>query len=310
MIIGYFCTSYKQKIKVVPSSMKQNKLLFSLLLLCILALGFKGCKDFTSSDNPNNSIARVNSTYLTQDDLVAVMPLVSDQADSAAIAQQYIDKWATKRLLNDIAAFNLSDQKVAEIQDLVDDFKQDLLIKAYLEQLVQSKVDTVVRQSDLQLYYDRYKDSFIADDILVKLRYINVLQDNSYFSQIKKAFNSTKQNDLALLESLSLQMKSYALNDSIWVSAKQLYGKLPFLNAQNVDSYLKNNNNFEVVDENSTYFVKVNSIIAKGEIIPFDYMKSALRKLIINDRKVTLIKQIQEDIIKDAKNNKQYEIFK
>lgn len=286
-----------------------KRLLVYGIVLCSF-IGVISCKNGNEVSLGKDIVARVNNSYLTEHQLQELIPIQLVGEDSIALLQKSIDKWATKQLLIDVAEFNLSDEKKSEINDMVENFKNDLLIKAYLEKLVQNKIDTIVSSKDLHDFYDLYKENFIVDDMLVKLSYVNVLNDNTNFSKIKKKFNSKDRKEFNSLENLSLQMKSYALNDSIWIDVKNIYDKLPFLNVENKDSYLKNNNNFEVNDENSTYFVKVNAVKSRGSIIPYDYMEKSLRLLVLNDRKVELLKMIQEDILKDAKNNKRYEVFK
>ncbi|SDH57449.1 hypothetical protein [Myroides phaeus] len=289
--------------------MKNRNILSYCLILLASCTVLTSCGNNGDAGDKKNAVARVNNNYLQKEELNSIVPLGATQKDSLAIVTRFIDKWASKRLLLDAAEFNLSDDKVEEIDKLVAQFKSDLLIKAYLEKLVQQQIDTVVKEKDLEAYYNKYKQNFLIDDMLVKLSYVNVMNDNSNFKTIKKYFTSSKKEDLTKLEDMSLHMKSYALNDSIWVDVKQIYEKLPFIERGNRDSYLKNNYFFEEDGENSTYFVKVKSVIGRGKVIPYDFMKKSLRLMVINDRKMELLKQFEEDILKDAKNNKRYEVF-
>lgn len=289
--------------------MKNRNILSYCLILLASCTVLTSCGNSGGDVDKKNAIARVSDNYLLRDELRSFVPLGATQKDSLAIVKRFIDKWASKRLLLDAAEFNLPDDKVDEIDKLVDQFKSDLLIKAYLEKLVQQQIDTVVQDKDLEAYYTKYKQNFLIDDMLVKLSYVNVLNDNSNYKTIKKYFTSSKPEDFKKLEDMSLQMKSYALNDSIWVDVKQIYEKLPFIERGNRDNYLKNNYFFEEEGENSTYFVKVKSVIGRGKVIPYDFLKKSLRLMVINNRKMELLKQFEEDILKDAKNNKRYEVF-
>lgn len=289
--------------------MKKNHLV-GALLIGVLSLSIVTSCDRAGGSKPKDgAAARVNDVYLDKDDVLSLVPSNANKEDSLAIVTRYIDKWATKNLLIEAAEFNLSKDKKAEIDKLVDQFKSDLLIKDYLEKLVQKNIDTLINDKDLKVYYDKYKGNFLVEDMLVKMSYANVLKENSNYNTIKRYFSSARKEDHAKLESMSLHMKSYALNDSIWVDVKQIYEKLPFLNSSNKDNYLKNNSFFEVEEENSTYFVKVNTVLSRGSVIPFDYLKKSLKMMVLNDRKMELLKQYEEDILKDAKKNNRYEVF-
>ncbi|MGG5508240.1 MULTISPECIES: hypothetical protein [unclassified Myroides] len=280
---------------------------YSVVLLAVL-LGYTSCDNQKKLDG-DNYVARVDNKYLERSSLQNLVPPQSTVKDSTAMVELFINKWATKQLLMDAAAFNLSDDKKKEIDELVANFKSELLIKGYLEKLVQQSVDTVVRASDLKAYYDQIKGGFRVDDMLVKLSYVNILNNNTHFNKIKSGFNTGKNVKYEVLDQLSLQMKSYVLNDSLWVNVSQIYEKLPFINTENREQYLKNNTYFEVKDENSTYFVRINQVLKKGDVVPYSYLEPSLRLMVLNNRKMELLKQIEEDILKDAKKDKSYEIY-
>ncbi len=285
-----------------------NRFFKICLLTSVLSIGLISC-DKAISKKDDNYIARVNNNYLDRYVLEQNIPPQSSTSDSIAMIEAFINKWATKQLLMEAAEFNLSDSKKKEIDELVANFKSELLIKDYLESLVQQKIDTAINKDNLLDYYNQIKNSFRVEDMLIKLSYVNVLNTNSHYNKIKKWFNGGKNIKYDQLEQWSIQMKAYALNDSIWADAFQVSEKLPFINATNKESYLKNNNYFEVKDENSTYFVYVNKVLRKGDIVPYSYLEPSLRLMVLNNRKMELLKQIEEDILKDAKKDKSYEVF-
>lgn len=286
---------------------KIRHLTFCVVLLGI-AFGSTSCDNKKKLDG-EKYVARVDDNYLERSSLQNIVPPQSTVKDSIAMVELFINKWATKQLLMDAAEFNLSDEKKKEIDELVANFKSELLIKGYLEKLVQQSIDTVVHTSDLKNYYEQVKKGFRVDDMLVKLSYVNILNSNSHFNKVKQGFNGGKDVKYQMLDQLSLQMKSYVLNDSLWVNVSQIYEKLPFINAENREQYLKNNTYFEVKDENSTYFVRINRVLKKGDEVPYSYLEPSLRLMVLNNRKMELLKQIEEDILKDAKKDKNYEIY-
>ncbi len=279
---------------------------FGSIIMLLLVLS--ACKDKSSRES--DAVARVNDSYLYRKDLDKLVAPGTSKEDSVVIVQNYLNHWATQQLLLDVAEFNLSDQKKTEIQELVNQFKTDLMTAAYLERMVQQSVDTVVSDTDLRNFYQTNKDKFISNEVLVQLRYVNVLNENPKLPSIKKYFLSNKKQDFKKLEDLSLQMKSYAFNDSVWVNLNQIYGKLPFITAENIKSYLADGLFYEIKDSESTYMVKVNKVLDKNSISPFDYIKPTLIQMLMNNRKMELIKKIQKDILDDANKNNQYEIYK
>ena len=51
-------------------------------------------------------------------------------------------------------------------------------------------------------------------------------------------------------------------------------------------------------------------MIDKNQVSPFDYIKPTLKEIILNKRKLELIKQFEKEITDDAIKNNDYEIYK
>ena len=108
-----------------------------------------------------------------------------------------------------------------------------------------------------------------------------------------------------------MQFKSSALNDSVWVSLNEVYRRVPFITPENRDKYINEGMAFEKSDSlNQVYLVKIKKVINRNQISPFEYLKPTLQQVILNRRKLELIKKFEKEIIEDAIKNKDYEIFK
>jgi hypothetical protein len=51
-------------------------------------------------------------------------------------------------------------------------------------------------------------------------------------------------------------------------------------------------------------------VIDKNQISPFEYIKPTLNEVLLNKRKLELIKKFEKDITNDAIKNNDYEIYK
>ena len=107
-----------------------------------------------------------------------------------------------------------------------------------------------------------------------------------------------------------MQLNSFALNDSIWVDMSQVYAKLPFINPDNRDDYILSGKTIQKTEAGNNYLVKISHVIDKNQIAPFDYLRPTLQEVIINKRKLELIKNFEKEIIDDAIKDKKYEVYK
>nr|WP_262917547.1 peptidyl-prolyl cis-trans isomerase [Aestuariivivens sediminicola] len=267
------------------------------------------CSFFKKTDD-RDAIARVNDSYLYVDDLKGLISSEISKEDSTLLVQNYITSWATQQLLFDGAKLNLSESKQESFNRLVDQYKNDLYAKAYLEGLVSRNVDTVVTFEEAEVYYNENKTIFKLNEELIKFRYIQVEEQINNFSSIEKRFKRFNNEDKKELDSISIQFKSYSLNDSIWVKVSQVIDKISILNSGNKSELLKKSNFIQLKDSLGVYLMKINDVLLRNETAPIEYVKPTIDQIVINKRKLELIKEIEKDITKDAIKNKQFEIFK
>ena len=279
------------------------------ILVIAILFSFISCDYFKKPQEPE-AIARVGENYLFKEDILNLVPKGTSKADSVAIVKAYIDRWATQNLLLNAAEVNLSDDKQEEFKQLINQYKTDLFTKAYLEELVIRKIDTTVTDEEINHYYEKNKQFFKNGSELVKLRYINLVKENPKFEKIKAKFTSFTEKDKKELNDLSIQFKSYAFNDSVWVDINQVYEKLPFINMDNKQQYVADGLNYQYPDSTTIWLVKVRQVLPKESPAPLQFIKPTIKQVIINNRKLELVKTIEKEITDDAIKDKKFEIYK
>lgn len=275
---------------------------FIFLLSC-------SCNYYKQEHKPE-SIARVGINYLYKSDISKLVPTGTSKEDSLFLVRDFIDRWASQKLLIEAAERNIGDSKKREYNGLIKQYKIDLYTKAYIEDIVKSTVDTVVSQEELKTYYNYNKENFKTNGTLVRLRFINLSKDNPRFGIIKSKFFDFNKKDKNFWETYALQFKSFALNDSVWVDMNEVYNKLPFVTPVTRDEVIVAGKKIEKTVQNDVYFVKITNVIDKNQISPFDYIKPTLKEVILNKRRLELIKKFEKDIIEDAIKTKDYEVYK
>ncbi len=280
-----------------------------LLLASILIVLATSCSYFKKDSKPE-AIARVGEEYLYLEDIQDLVPEGSTKADSLQIVQSFINRWASQKLLIAKAELNLKDTKKLEFDELVQQYKIDLYTKAYIEELVKQTIDTAVSLEELKQYYDSNKENFRTSEALLKLRYIHLQNDNPKYEIIKQKFFDYNKKDKQFWETYALQFKDFALNDSVWVEMNQVYKKLPFVTPENRDTYIAAGKSIQYRDSLDMYLIKIVNVTNKNQVSPFEYLQPTLRQVIVNKRKIELIKKIEKEITDDAIKDKEYEIYK
>ena len=282
--------------------MLRNSFFLIFLLVC-------SCSYF-KPEQKSQSIARVGKNYLYKSDIATLVPAGTSKEDSLLLVRDFINRWASQKLLIEAAERNLSDAKKKEYNSLIKQYKIDLYTRAYIEEVVKRTVDTVVSQEELKKYYEENKENFKTNGTLVRLRYINLSKENPRFETIKSKFFNYSKKDKKFWNTYALQFKSFAMNDSVWVDMSQVYTKLPVITPENRDDIVRPGKKMQIQDKDDTYLIKVTNVIDKNQVAPFEYSRPTLKEVLLNKRKLELIKKFEKDITNDAIKNKDYEIYK
>jgi len=254
-------------------------------------------------------IARVNDAYLYIEDLGDVLANGVSESDSIILVNNYINRWAAQELLMDGAAINLNETKLKDFEKLVNQYRKDLISKAYMEALVKKNIDTVVSLKEAQDFYDANQENFRLNEELIQFRYINVDENISDLKDITKRFRNFDEKDKIVLDSISIQFKNYSLNDSIWVKVNQVINKISAITIQNKNQLLKKSNFVQLKDSLGLYLMQINDVLLRNEIAPLQYIKPTIDQIVVNRRKLELVKQLEKDITRDAIENKKFEIY-
>ena len=278
------------------------------LYILLISLLFTSCDFFKKSDN-RTPIARVNESYLYKEDIEDIVPKGTTKEDSTLMVNAYVNRWARQLLLMDGALVNLSEEKQTGFSKLVEQYKVDLYTKAYLEGLVKKNIDTLVQPEEAQLFYEANKESFKLNDNLIQFRYISLPLNPVNLDSIKIRFKRFKAKDKSYLDSISVQFISYSLNDSLWLKLNRVADKIPIITETNKNQLLKKTNFLLLKDSLNLYLMQVNDVRLQNDYAPLNYVNSSIKKIVINKRKLELIKQLENDITKDAIKNNQFQIY-
>jgi hypothetical protein len=279
--------------------------IFKILLLSIF---FVSCNYF-KPEAKKEAVARVNNSYLYKDDIQKLIAENTSPEDSTLIVNNYINRWATQQLLIDQAKINLTVDKLAQYNKLVQEYQNDLLTEAYKNVIVSKQLDSVITEQEYQNYYETNKENFKLKDLLVKLRYVQLPVNYDGLASVKEKLNRYNEKDRTSLNSQNYQFISSNFNDSVWVKKEVLLHTLPVLR-ENSEQVLKKSNFSQLQDSLGVYLVKIENVLNPNDTAPLSYVKPTLKQIILNKRKLELIKKLETDITKDAIETNNFEIYK
>ena len=268
----------------------------------------QSCDYFTIKNDDKEAVARVHDTYLYKTDLKNIFTEGITEQDSVSIAKNFINNWIKQQLLLSKAQINL-ESKSDEFDELVKKYKEDLFINSYKEAVVKQYLNSEITNEDIEQFYLNNDQNFKLNEELVKLKYIKIGKDVLNRKELIRLFKSTKKKDLDSLQSKELFLKAQHLNDSIWIKFSDLITIIPIFNVEDKNSILKKDNFIQKEDSLSLYLMTIKKVLHRNEIAPKSYIKPTIEQMILHQRKLLLLRNIEETLIDDANKKQQFEIY-
>ena len=278
--------------------MKRSLFIFTTLLLT-------SCSNI-SDNNSNDLIARAGENFLYQNQL----PSFSSEQDSILRYLNYIETWAKEKILYDLSLTNLSQSKKNDLDLLVEKYKVDLYINSYKDLIVNSRIDSIVTDQEIESFYNMNIDNFKLNENLLKYRYLKVPSDNINISRIRRYIQRLNESDREFLDSLNFQFADLKINDTMWFTEREVISSIEFINQKNKSNYMRINRLYEFEDDQYTNYFIVKDLLKSGNIPPLSYLYDRIKSNIINQRKLNLIQNINKEILNDALKSSKYEVFK
>lgn len=274
------------------------------LLLLIAFTGIIACNN-TDNDQP---AAKVNDNILYFSEISAVVPNNSNKEDSILIADNYIHQWVKKQLIISKAELNLSEED-KDVSKMVEDYRSSLIIHKYQQQLIEQKLDTVVTSFQIDNYYRKFSNNFILNRNIIKALFIKIPKPVPDFKKIQKLYKSQKEEDWEELEDYCFQNATNFDNFSDqWINANELLSRMP-LSSKSEDNLLKHRKHIESEDSTYYYFAKIKEVEFKNSVAPLPFVRDDIKKILINKRKIEFIRNLEENIYRDAESKNKFKIY-
>ncbi len=278
----------------------------SIVYIVFTAYILTACNPFTDHGIP---IAKVGNQVLTMDDLSKNIPNYLDEADSTLWADDYIKKWVQRELLLLKAEENLSPQ-MKDVSKELEEYRNSLIIYRYKNELVKQKMDTTVKESNIEKYFNQYRESFILNRNILKAIYIKIPVEVSNPETIKDLCTSNDPEKLAKLNEYCLSYaKAYDRFNDKWVAADMVLKNLP-MEITDQDKIIQRNRFIESSDINYYYIVCIRDYRLAGQVSPIEYVQGDIRNLILSKQKIEFLKQIEKDVYKEGIDKNKVKLYK
>ncbi|MFV0305324.1 MAG: hypothetical protein ACK5IC_07585 [Moheibacter sp.] len=281
----------------------------------ILILGFvialSSCKEKLGASKQKAEDERIIVQYgehfLTDKDIQLILPQDATREDSTKLVKTYIEEWVKKKAIVDKAEENIDELTLKEIDNKMVEYRQDLLINAYNNFLIEKNVKDVVSDSEIQQYFDEHKESFPLSKDVIRYRSVTVNKNDE--QKAERLFNTGRDEDFDELMKIVLTSETpYHDKDSTWYSVDILPAQFPQLNEFDYLGQLLNKRRIKIQNDSMVTLIRILNVKPKGGDAPYEFVKPTIKNLLLNKRKLNLLSDLQNQLYKEAINNNEIKI--
>ncbi|WP_157111359.1 hypothetical protein [Nonlabens spongiae] len=284
---------------------KLTKYLFLLAVICSM----HSCHLFENKEEVPGAL-ELDGYYLLKSDILQLLPENYTKEDSLRIVDSYVKNWMLNTALYENALNNIPEERQEQIDELVDRYKIELYTQEYLKELTIQNLDTSISKASIKQYYSDKSEEFRLNEDLMQLIYVKVDPVYGDLSDLKKMLSKRDSISRVQLDSLKLAFKDYILNDSLWLKKSTVFEKIDPINASNEQDYIVRKKFSQFKDSTGIYMMYVSDVLERGAIAPLSFIEPSIRQIILNRKKLEFKKELEKDLLQDAKvrvKNRLYE---
>ena len=277
---------------------------YSVLILAAMLIF--GCNLNKQVDD--KVVAEVGNKKLALSEVAAVIPNNLTPEDSAVMAEDYIRKWVQQELVLQKAEENLSPELKNVIHEL-EEYRKSLIIFRYKNELMAQRMDTVVSDSEIMDYYTQNAENFKLAKAIVKAVFLKVPADFANPSMLKELTSDTSAPGINEIRDYSLQYaKTFGIYTDQWIELDAVMQNLP-VSVDNPEQFLRGNQFVEHTDSSYYYLVTIHEYMLRNEQAPAEYVADNIKSLILNRRKLTFLKEVEDNIYREGRNKNNFKIY-
>ncbi|MEY3343034.1 MAG: hypothetical protein RL090_718 [Bacteroidota bacterium] len=282
----------------------------AITLAFMLALSFSSCDlpDKFGGASERDAVARVYDRYLYRDELAEIIQPGLPTKDSLQLANNYINNWIRNELVLYKAESNLDEEK-KNVDRKLEEYRNSLIRYIYERELIRQNLDTTVSKTEIEKYYQENKANFQLRDNIVKALYVKVRKNAPKVNQVRTWYKSDLPKDRKLLTDYCNQYASdFMQDDTTWHSFDEMLKKIPS-KIFDKESFLRNNTTLEAEDSTDYYFIKIQEYKMRESQSPLSFVQDDIRVMIVNKKKLDLIRDAEKSIYDEALKKNEFEIF-
>lgn len=278
------------------------------LQILFLLVAVSSCDAVSFLIHDEDVVAKVGKHKLYRSEVESLIPDMISPEDSASLAAQYINSWATDLLYMEVAESQLTKPELDVTQEL-EIYRRSLLKYRYEQRYINDRLDTLVTAEQVKSYYDTHSADFQLSRPVLKVRFVDIMKDSPNREKILAKMASDDYMDVEAADTLA---QAYALryfdSSNTWMDAAELARYFGVDYTVMMSNLWEGTIRIEPADRGDVLVAHVCDLQRSGTA-PLEYAEQRIRDIILSNRKHELVKSLEQDLLDDALERKQFVIY-
>ncbi|MCC8089422.1 MAG: hypothetical protein LIO79_09225 [Rikenellaceae bacterium] len=258
------------------------------------------CRDFSfTSYVRGESIASVGDSELYYEDFKSIFVPGLTAEDSVKLMRAYVDNWVKNQIKARFAEEHY-DGGLADIEKMVEDYRNSLLIFKYENEYVHNRLDTSVTRAEIDDYYIKNRTDFILPNPLLKAVAVRIPNGFRQESAIRELARSSRADNLQDIVDIAIKNDLDYIQHREWTDYGEIISFLPRLSQQQYHEIQNKTGFYEFSEGGYRFMLAVNDILPEGGIMPVNMASASIRNIILNRRSADLLKHFEDSLYNSA----------
>ncbi|NJL12078.1 MAG: hypothetical protein HC913_03080 [Microscillaceae bacterium] len=282
---------------------------------CLLLLGggllLSHCQSTTKpgAQAQGALLAQVQTYKLYARQVQEIMPAGLPPADSTQWVERYTNQWVRNRLIM-LKAQKMGNLDEAEIEQKVQNYREELIAHEFEKQYLRDKLKENLRPQEIETYYQQNPENFRLKEDLVGFIFLRIPASSPDQNLLPAWIASNKSEDAQKLKEYCAKFaKSFQIAPQEWTPTNKAIRRAGLNPSEALMVYLQVGQLLVQTQADQVVYWQVKQLKKVGELAPLAYVAPAIRELLLNQRKVKLIQELEEETYKEAQKKQLFKIF-
>lgn len=283
------------------------KIRITCLAVLLLAVG---CRELPVYFKGGAPLAKAGHRTLYLHEVERLAPEGISGDDSAAFYRMYADRWVARQLKLGEAERIFSEEELADVEAMVEEYRQSLLIRKLDRYYVDSRIDTTFTEEMIQQYYNAHLSDFKSDRTLVKGRILRLPDGERQTKKLLALMRAPGPESRKDLEDICTKQNfRFEEFGTEWIDWDEFLSRLPVLRDQDYSPLLASSDIQQMRDNHSNYYFQLTSVRRAGEALPLERVRETIRRILFNQRQGELIRTHERELREAAGERGRVKIY-